>query len=106
MKALDGTVRVSHPSQFGFAKGGIHKNRGIGKANLTTDKRGSSGSTLIRRHQSALLANVNHRLVVLSAFSIFVVFLNGDRLIVFCERDGPGARRSVTAAALGSELMR
>ena|ERR1700731_3840541 len=45
-----------------------------------------------RHHREPLLADVNHRLVVLSALSIFVVLLNGDRLIVFGEGNGTGTR--------------
>jgi hypothetical protein len=40
---------------------------------------------------SRLLAHVNHCLIVLSAFGIFAVLLNGDRLIVLCQGDGAGA---------------
>jgi hypothetical protein len=45
-----------------------------------------------RVQRRALLADVNHGLVALSALSFFVVLLHGDRLIIFCEGDGPGAR--------------
>jgi hypothetical protein len=44
--------------------------------------------------------HINHRLVALSALGISGMLAHCDRLIVFCEGDGPGARRSISATAL------
>ena len=53
-----------------------------------------------------LLLYVNDGMVLPSSLGIFAVFAHGDGFTILRERDSAGARRSVSAVALGSELMR
>jgi uncharacterized membrane protein len=99
-RSTSSTLRETGFKAFSFTEGGIQKNRVIGSSRNrdivgsgnAKPYRGSTRIDVDQTDRESLLPHINHCLVFLSALSIFVVLLNGDRLIIFCEGDGPGAR--------------